>query len=330
MNRILLAVDDSPAALAAARSAIRLAVETRAQLRVVNVLPGARGEHGTDGSFEDADVARRRESAAQAVLRYVAALATDAGLAAETRALRGKPARTILHEATDWHADLIVIGRAGGVTSGSTTWGRPCSACWSSPRSRCWSCRRSCGPGDDARRQPRRIQSDPVLPTIDSTCRADCGIVRCDPAGALTSSAMPSTCAPLGRPGDNPRTSRAHQGARRNAHYTGVMASVRSLATMAFSWSRSSSSGPSSGQMRLNSSCWAWNARFVVRWKFGSSSCGGSGQPFSFAVLTSPGMATLPEVAQRAVVGLPVDLPLGHRVGSRDAPLRQDRSASRG
>jgi nucleotide-binding universal stress UspA family protein len=114
MTRILLAVDDSPAALAAARSAIRLAVDTRAQLRVVHVLPGTETEHALEGSHDGTDVARRQESAAEAVLRYVAALATDAGLAAETRTLRGRPARTILGEAAGWNADLIVIGRAGG------------------------------------------------------------------------------------------------------------------------------------------------------------------------------------------------------------------------
>jgi nucleotide-binding universal stress UspA family protein len=111
MNRILLAVDDSPAGLAAARTAIRLASDTGAQLRVVHVLPDGALARALEGS---SDVDSRQAQGAAAVLRYVDDLARAAGVAAETRTLQGKPARTILGEAGAWKADLVVIGRAGG------------------------------------------------------------------------------------------------------------------------------------------------------------------------------------------------------------------------
>lgn len=114
MNRILLAIDDSPAGLAAARTAIGLAVATGGGLRVVHVLSDGSLARALDGSGHEDDVRERQTSGAESVLHHVADLAAAAGVSAETRILQGKPARSILADATAWRADLIVVGRAGG------------------------------------------------------------------------------------------------------------------------------------------------------------------------------------------------------------------------
>lgn len=111
--RILVAVDDSPAALAAARVAVALAARSGARLRFVHVLgdgelvralatPGERG----------LQVDQRRSTASQALLRHVAAEAARAGVAAETVGLEGHPAALLLTDAREWAADLVVLGRS--------------------------------------------------------------------------------------------------------------------------------------------------------------------------------------------------------------------------
>jgi nucleotide-binding universal stress UspA family protein len=47
------------------------------------------------------------------VLGYVAGLAGRAGVAVEVLTLHGQPARAILDQASDWRADVIVLGRSG-------------------------------------------------------------------------------------------------------------------------------------------------------------------------------------------------------------------------
>ena len=98
MTRILVAVNDSPAGLAAARTAIRLARETSGEVRAVHVL----GHDDTPGDEQG-----------RAVLAFVADLAATAGVALELATLPGRPARVILDQAADWHADVIVLGRSG-------------------------------------------------------------------------------------------------------------------------------------------------------------------------------------------------------------------------
>lgn len=98
MTRILLAVNDSPAGLAAARTAIRLARETSGLVRAVHVLG-----HAAAGG----------EERGSAVLDFVAGLADRAGVAVEVSTMVGRPALAILEQAADWHADVIVLGRSG-------------------------------------------------------------------------------------------------------------------------------------------------------------------------------------------------------------------------
>lgn len=112
MKHILLAVDDSPAGLAATRTAIALTAQCAGRLRAIHVLRNGNLERILGGANPD-DVRIRREHGAEALLRHVADLAQRAGVPAETHTLAGQPARCILKVARDWPADLIVLGRAG-------------------------------------------------------------------------------------------------------------------------------------------------------------------------------------------------------------------------
>ena len=113
INRILLAVDDSPAALTATEVTLDLASRLGARVLAVNVVSDyllgrlhARGM-GMSGIEEV------RERAAAAVLRHVAHMAARAAVDLETQELEGDVARHVLGLARTWHADLIVIGRSG-------------------------------------------------------------------------------------------------------------------------------------------------------------------------------------------------------------------------
>ena len=112
IRRILVAVDDSPASLTAARTAVQLAASLGARLRAVNVLR----DHVLSDALQRVsgyqDVGERRDVAAAGVLGHVAAMATTAGVEVQTCQLDGEPARGILAQAHDWPADLIVIAKS--------------------------------------------------------------------------------------------------------------------------------------------------------------------------------------------------------------------------
>ena len=116
--RIIVAVHDAPDSLAAARLAVGLAAELGAHLRVVHVAAdGALGERveavsGRAGA--DARAGRARAS----LLARVAALATAAGVEAETDVLEGDVAQTLLRDAHDWQADLVVVGKSASSAAG--------------------------------------------------------------------------------------------------------------------------------------------------------------------------------------------------------------------
>ena len=113
MKHLLLAVDDSPAGLAAARVAVELAAGWPARLRAVHVLVDGDVEAELERRALATGVHGRRDRGAQAVLRYVAELAERAEVPTETIALRGEPAHCILEQSEAWPADLIVLGGAG-------------------------------------------------------------------------------------------------------------------------------------------------------------------------------------------------------------------------
>jgi nucleotide-binding universal stress UspA family protein len=117
IERVLLAVDDSPAALAAARLAIDLAKGWTATLRVVTVVADHEvAERLHSGATNRVD--QRRMATASTVLHYVATLADRVGMPVETTQLDGEPAPAILEQARVWSADLIVIGRSGSAGAG--------------------------------------------------------------------------------------------------------------------------------------------------------------------------------------------------------------------
>lgn len=113
IERILLAVDDTPDSLAAARTAITVAGATHARLRVVH----ASADHLLDAAIQAASgtpaAGPRRASASVAILARVARLADAAGVEAETELLTGDPASTVLDLARSWPADLVVVGKSG-------------------------------------------------------------------------------------------------------------------------------------------------------------------------------------------------------------------------
>ncbi len=124
-QRILVAADDSPAGLEAARWAVDLAGRYAAALRVVHVLADSHVTETLAASGTPGLVERRRE-AVRSLFRHVSALAATEGVAVETVELNGEPAVRILEQAGSWSADLVVIGRgeprgAGGPWVGKET-----------------------------------------------------------------------------------------------------------------------------------------------------------------------------------------------------------------
>lgn len=119
--RILVAVDDSPAALHAARLAVDLAAGTGGTLLVVTVVIN----HALAvrlGAGDDLGL--RRQRAADTVLRHAGGLAERANVPVETALLAGDPASGILDEARRWPADLIILGRANPSGPGEPYIGR--------------------------------------------------------------------------------------------------------------------------------------------------------------------------------------------------------------
>jgi nucleotide-binding universal stress UspA family protein len=93
VKRILVAINDSRPALAAATVATELAASQNAQLHFVTVTE-------PDGDTTD-------------VIRHVADLAAREGLTpTSTEADGGDPFEVLLRVAREWHADLIVMGRS--------------------------------------------------------------------------------------------------------------------------------------------------------------------------------------------------------------------------
>jgi nucleotide-binding universal stress UspA family protein len=119
IERVLLAVDDTPDSLAAARAAVELAGAVHAQLRAIHVST----DHLLDAALtaaSDQTAVLRREKAAVAVLERVCRMAEAAGVAVEADLLTGDVGPAILRVAGRWPADLVVVGRSARRTSGGT------------------------------------------------------------------------------------------------------------------------------------------------------------------------------------------------------------------
>jgi len=112
IDRILAAVDDSAAGLAAARVAVDLAATYQASLRFVHVLADGTVTAVLDRSGGGGRLTERRGLAAASLLQHVADLARHAGVDADTLQTDGDPAQRILDESRSWPAGLIVMGRS--------------------------------------------------------------------------------------------------------------------------------------------------------------------------------------------------------------------------
>lgn len=106
IENILVAVDDTSAALAGARLAVELAHAVNATVHAIAVVPEA-------DTGPDADRSARLEQNASAVLAHVARTAGNANVAVQTTLRRGDPAPCILDRAREVGADLMVVGRSG-------------------------------------------------------------------------------------------------------------------------------------------------------------------------------------------------------------------------
>lgn len=108
IKRLLVAVDDSPGALAAARCGIELAQVLGAALCAVMVV----ADGHVRSSLRDTDTETGREPAANAVLFHVSNLAQRAGVPVEVLQLEGAVATRVLEQARAWPADVVVLGRS--------------------------------------------------------------------------------------------------------------------------------------------------------------------------------------------------------------------------
>ena len=118
-TRILVAVDSSDTASKALGEAIRLAGALQAKLCITHALDeGSLAQHALGiGTFIDADkVKKEMRAAAEKLLDAAVATAAAAGVTAErrlTESERKRPAEQIVDAATDWRADLVVVGTHG-------------------------------------------------------------------------------------------------------------------------------------------------------------------------------------------------------------------------
>lgn len=112
VDRVLVAVEDTPAAMRAARMAVDLARRTGASMRVVTVLRDGVLTAALTRSSTAPQVEERQQAALASVLGHVRGMAAAEGVPAQTCERLGEPGPEILAEARSWDADLIVVGRA--------------------------------------------------------------------------------------------------------------------------------------------------------------------------------------------------------------------------
>ena len=112
MNRILIAVDGSPAAAVAARFGLELAIEHHGEVTFVYVVPPVdvlpAGGFGLTAAVPHELSAQDRKP-----LENALALSGEAGVHARAELLRGDPVDEIVAYADSIDADLIVVGSRG-------------------------------------------------------------------------------------------------------------------------------------------------------------------------------------------------------------------------
>jgi nucleotide-binding universal stress UspA family protein len=121
MERILIATDGSTASVEAVQFGLEVAADEGAAVTFVHVIP-ARDVLPT-GAFIGAAVPHVAVDADYACLEEAAELATERGVEATSRLLRGAVADEIVAYADSLGADLIVIGSRGRSSFTSTLLG---------------------------------------------------------------------------------------------------------------------------------------------------------------------------------------------------------------
>jgi nucleotide-binding universal stress UspA family protein len=111
LRRLLVAVDDSAAALRAVDIAVRLAATTGAEVRFVHVTGDGALRRALSPSGEG-ELPDRVGRGVEALLDHVAGRARQAGVACSVGSLFGEPEAEVVTEARAWGADLVVIGRS--------------------------------------------------------------------------------------------------------------------------------------------------------------------------------------------------------------------------
>jgi nucleotide-binding universal stress UspA family protein len=111
-TRILVAVDDSPAALAAVHAAVELALLGGGRIRFVHVIGDGDLVRALSRIGHEDRLDAKRDQAAASLLRHVSAAADRAGVLAETATVTGEPAGLLLAAARDWDAQIVVMGRS--------------------------------------------------------------------------------------------------------------------------------------------------------------------------------------------------------------------------
>jgi nucleotide-binding universal stress UspA family protein len=115
--RILLAIDGSEPSMAAVATVAALAIPTGSTVECLTVMPDEREVYaGTWPAVliaTDPDVRAGALDEIRERLESVAGTLEQEGLTIRTRVVRGRPASTIVNEATRMDADLIVLGALG-------------------------------------------------------------------------------------------------------------------------------------------------------------------------------------------------------------------------
>ena len=115
--RILVPVDGSETSLKALAMALQMAGESQGRVRIVHVIEGMAYAGGTvqTESFPGGLMGAVRE-AGQKILQDAQALAATTGVAVETElfdTFDGRLADVVSEAATEWQADLTVVGTHG-------------------------------------------------------------------------------------------------------------------------------------------------------------------------------------------------------------------------
>ena len=112
VTRVLVAVDDSPASLAAARLAVELAGGWGATVRAITVLADGALVESIESVRPGSEPELRIGEAGASLLAHVRGLGEQAGVSVEPLVRSGVPYRCILDEAAAWPADVVVMGRS--------------------------------------------------------------------------------------------------------------------------------------------------------------------------------------------------------------------------